>query len=168
LKKSFLNLFIQMKNFSCMSSSSYKNNIQWWSYENDLLRKRRRADFILIKFSISIHHFHQVLDVFDQRIVFEFFHTDKKISFACHQIHTKMTLNADRRYYRSKIMIEIENLIKIKFAKHASQSSDSRYSYAYIWNIEYWWSWETYKHESILLLKFQANKWWFREVMMIE
>jgi hypothetical protein len=33
-------------------------------------------------------------------------------------------------------------------------------SYAYTWNIDYWWSSETL-HESILLLKFQANKWSF-------
>jgi hypothetical protein len=29
---------------------------------------------------LTIHHFHQVLDSFDQKIVFEFFHTDEKFS----------------------------------------------------------------------------------------
>jgi hypothetical protein len=60
---------------------------------------------------------------------------------------------------------EIENLMKIKSAEHASQSSDWRYSYAYTWNIEYWWSRGTYMHESmLLLLKFQANKCWIWEI----
>ncbi len=44
-----------------------------------------------------------------------------KIFLACHQIHTKMALNADRRYYRDGVMIGIEDLMKIKPAKHASQ-----------------------------------------------
>jgi hypothetical protein len=79
-------------------------------------------------------------------------------------MYVKATLNDDRTYYKNEAMIEIENLMKIKFVKHASQSSDSRYSYAYTWNTEYWWSNETYTNESILLLKFQANKWWFWEI----
>jgi hypothetical protein len=123
-------------------------------------------------------HFDQVLDLdssfssnyrrLRSENRFRIFSYRWKFFFACHQIHTKMTLNADRRYYRDEVMIEIENLMKIKSVKHASQSSDSRYSYAYTWNTEYWWSWKTYMYESILLLKFQANKWWFREMMMIE
>ncbi len=45
-----------------------------------------------------------------------------KIFLACHQVHTKMALNADRRYYyRGGVMIGIEDLMKIKPAKHASQ-----------------------------------------------
>jgi hypothetical protein len=32
----------------------------------------------LIKSLISIHHFHQVFNFFDQKIVFGFFHTDEK------------------------------------------------------------------------------------------
>jgi hypothetical protein len=87
---------------------------------------------------------------------FEIFSYRWKIFLACHQIHTRAAVNGDRRYYRSEVMI-----VKIKSAKHASQSPDPRYSYAYTWNIEYWWSDETYMHESILLLNFQANKWWF-------
>jgi hypothetical protein len=75
-----------------------------------------------------------------------------KIFLACHQVHTKAAPNGGRRYYRGGEMIGVEDLMKIKPAKHASQSPDPRYSYAYTWNIEYWWSWGAYMHESILLL----------------
>jgi hypothetical protein len=128
------------------------------------MERKRRADFIFIKFSISIHHFHQVLDALDQRIVFGFFHTDGKFFLRVIKFIQKWHSTMIVDIIESDVMIEIENLMKIKLAKHASQSSDSRYFYAYTWNIEYWWLDEIYMHENILLLKFQANKWWFWEV----
>ncbi len=39
-ERSFSDFFIQMKIFSCMSSGSYENDTQRWSYESDLSRER--------------------------------------------------------------------------------------------------------------------------------
>jgi hypothetical protein len=68
------------------------------------IRKRSSEKALNDEFSSSsrssIHHFHQVLDLFDQKIVFGFFHTDEKKFIACHQVHTKTTLNDDRRSYK--------------------------------------------------------------------
>jgi hypothetical protein len=40
LEELFSNFFIQMKKFSCMSSSLYENDTEWWSYEDNLSRER--------------------------------------------------------------------------------------------------------------------------------
>jgi hypothetical protein len=93
-------------------------------------KETRRFHFDQV-LDFSIYYFHQVLDFLDQRIVFGFFHTDE--NFFLHVIkfirkrHSTMIVDI----IESDVMIEIENLMKIKSAKHASQSSDSRYSYAY-------------------------------------
>jgi hypothetical protein len=63
-----MNLMTCKQNFSFVwknSKTIFWEWTEWW---------------IFIKFSISIHHFQQVLDSLDQEILFGFFHIDEKFS----------------------------------------------------------------------------------------
>jgi hypothetical protein len=156
-------------------SSSYDHRWVSFLYEHDdmqekfsICMKKSENGFLRLNWMMN---FHQVFDLDssfssssrppDQRTVFGFFHTDGKFFLqvirSIRKWHSTMVVGI----IESDVVVEIENLMKIKLAKHASQSSDPRYLYVYTWNIEYWWSDEVYMYESILLLNFQANKWWF-------
>jgi hypothetical protein len=79
-------------------------------------RETRKLHFDQV-LDFSIHHFYQVLDFSHQEIVFEFFHTDEK--FFSHVIkfirkrHSTMIVDI----IENDVMIEIENLMKIKVCK---------------------------------------------------
>jgi hypothetical protein len=55
----------------------------------------------------SIHHFHQVLDFFDQRIVFGIFHTDEKVSLHVIRCMRKRHLSVIVDIIKSDVMIQM-------------------------------------------------------------
>jgi hypothetical protein len=70
-------------------------------------RETRRLHFDQV-FDFSIHHFHQVLDFFHQKIVFGFFHTNEKFFLHVIRFIRKRHLTMIVDIIKSDVMIEID------------------------------------------------------------